>query len=459
MIINRSDILEGSSRRNRPARKIALDLLELGIESADPYKAVLRALKRVGRSIRIDSKRLGIEGLIIVIGAGKASGRMAEAVESILGDDISDGIVIVPRGTSGRYDLRKIRLFEGDHPQPSYESVKGAREVVRLVSGLDERDLVISLISGGGSSLMCLPSEGITLEDKIETTRALLKAGATIREFNTVRKHLSAVKGGMLAKTTYPAKVLNLLISDVPGDLEEIIASGPMCPDPSTFEDALRVLKIRGLLSKLPSSIEERIRRGALHEIPETPKPSDKVFKNVVTKIVASGKISMKSMVRMCKREGWRTLELGSSIEGEAREVGTVLASIGIELATKVGRRPIVALAAGETTVTVKGDGKGGRNQELALSAAIKLEGVKGLAVASMGTDGIDGVTDAAGAIVDGDTVKKIFDAGIDPREALDRNDSHNALKPFKSLIYTGPTGTNVSDIMVIVATPRMRMS
>ncbi|MBO3803449.1 MAG: glycerate kinase, partial [Candidatus Brockarchaeota archaeon] len=371
------------------------------------------------------------------------------------GDAISDGVVLVPRGTGGRYGLRRIRLLEGDHPQPSRESVEGAKEVVKAVSNLKGSDLVISLISGGGSSLMCLPCEGISLEDKVATTRALLKAGATIKEFNTVRKHLSAVKGGMLARAAYPAKVVNLLISDVPGDREEVIASGPMCPDPSTYEEALGVLRSRGLLGNLPCSVEERIERGARREIPETPKPGDAVFRNVVTKIVAGGRMSMKAMARRCREKGWAVLELGSSIEGEAREVGTVLASIGIELATRARGRPLVALAAGETTVTVRGNGKGGRNQELALSASMKLEGVQGVALASMGTDGIDGVTDAAGAVVDGETARRIRDAGIDPKDALGRNDSYSALVPVKSLIYTGPTGTNVSDVMVIAATPR----
>jgi len=454
IIKNRFEIMAGCSKRNRLSRSLALDLLDVAVRSADPFKAVSRVLRRADSSVKVGDKRISVGGRVIVVGAGKASGRMAEAVESILGNMVSEGLIIVPRGTSSKYKLRKIRLLEGDHPQPSQESVKGAGEVVRAVSGLGRSDLVISLISGGGSSLMCLPCEGITLEDKIATTKALLMAGATIKEFNTVRKHLSAVKGGMLARAAYPAKIVNLLISDVPGDREEIIASGPMCPDPSTFEEALKVLRLRGLIGKLPSTVVERIEKGARHEVPETPKPADKIFRNTMTKIVAGGSISLKSMARMCKEKGWTALELGSALEGEAREVGTVLASIGIELAKKVRRKPIVALAAGETTVTVRGNGKGGRNQELALSASIKLEGVQGVTLASIGTDGIDGITEVAGAVVDGETAGRILDAGIDPREALGRNDSYNALKPVQSLIYTGPTGTNVSDVMVIAATP-----
>jgi glycerate-2-kinase len=452
---NRLELLSGCPKRDKLARRIALDLLEHAVRSADPYVAVEGALSVKGSCIRIGKTRIGLRGKLTVVGAGKASGRMAEAVEAVLGDRINNGTVIVPRGTRGKYDLTRIGLLEGDHPQPSEDSVEAAKAVVRAVSGLSEMDCVISLISGGGSSLMCLPSEDIPLEDKIATTRELLRSGATIREFNTVRKHISAVKGGMLAKAAYPANVINLLVSDVPGDREEIIASGPMCPDPSTFDDALRVLKVRGLMGHLPASVEAHISKGVQRQIPETPKPGDDIFRKVITDVVAGGRKALAFMERRSRVNGWRTVVLTSCIEGEARDVGTVLASVGIEVGGKVARRPMVALAAGETTVTVRGDGRGGRNQEVALSAAIKLEGTEGIAVASMGTDGIDGVTDAAGAIVDGGTLNAVLDHGLNPREALNRNNSYAALRPAHSLIFTGPTGTNVSDVMVVVASPK----
>jgi len=453
-ILNRQELLSKCSSRNRLSRSIALNLLEQAVMSADPYMAIRNVLKLKGDFVQIGKDRIRLRGHVIVVGAGKASGGMAAAIESILGDKVDDGAVIVPKGTASSYSLQRIRLLEGDHPQPSKDSVEAAKAVVKEVSGLNEEDLVISLISGGGSSLMCLPSEDIPLEDKIATTRALLRSGATIMEFNTVRKHISAVKGGMLAKAAYPASVINLLISDVPGDREEVIASGPMCPDPSTFDDAMRVLSLRGLLGHLPASVEGHITRGVQHQIPDTPKPSDKVFRSVITKIVAGGKIALNSMELVCRRKDWRAVVLTSCLEGEAREVGTVLASIGIELGSRVAKRPMVVLASGETTVTIRGDGRGGRNQEVALSAAIKLSGTEGVTVASMGTDGVDGVTDAAGALVDGRTYDAVLDSGLNPREALNRNDSYTTLKPVQSLIFTGPTGTNVSDIIVIVAAP-----
>jgi len=453
-ILNRQELLSSYSGRNRLIRSIALQLLEQAVRSADPDAAVRNALRVKGDYIRIGRERIGLSGRVIVIGAGKASGRMATAIEFIMGDRIDGGTVIVPKGTASSYSLRRIQLLEGDHPQPSKDSVEAARAVIRTVSGLNEGDVVISLISGGGSALMCLPSEDIPLEDKIATTKALLGSGATIVEFNTVRKHISAVKGGMLARAAYPARVVNLLLSDVPGDREEIIASGPMCPDTSTFDEAMRVLRLRNLVGRIPDSVEGHITRGIQGQIPETPKPNDMAFRHVITKVVAGGKLALRSMGQVCRKRNWGVNVLTSCMEGEAREVGTVLASIGIELGSKVVNRPTVVLASGETTVTIRGDGKGGRNQEVALSAAIKLWGNQGITVASMGTDGIDGVTDAAGALVDGRTFDAVIDSGLNPRDALNRNDSYTALRPARSLIFTGPTGTNVSDIMVIVAAP-----
>jgi len=453
-IANRQELLSECSNRERLARAITLQLLERAIRSADPYAAIRGVLRRRGESIQIDSVSVGLRGRVVVVGAGKASGRMAAAIESLLGDKISEGAVIVPKGTASGYGLRRIGLLEGDHPQPSKDSFEAAKAVIEAVSGLREVDVVMSLISGGGSALMCLPSEDIPLEDKIETTKALLGSGATIAEFNTVRKHISAVKGGMLARAAYPARVVNLLVSDVPGDREEIIASGPMCPDPSTFDDAMRVLSLRGLVGRIPDSVEGHLTRGIQGQIPETPKPNDRAFHHVITKVVAGGKIALRSMGQVCRKRNWGVNVLTSCMEGEAREVGTVLASIGVEMGGTVLNRPTVALASGETTVTIRGDGRGGRNQEVALSAAIKLWGNRGVTVASMGTDGIDGVTDAAGALVDGRTFGAVIDSGLNPRDALNRNDSYAALRPAHSLIFTGPTGTNVSDIMVIVAVP-----
>jgi len=316
-----------------------------------------------------------------------------------------------------------------------------------------ENDLVICLISGGGSSLMPLPRGDISIVDKKKITEALLKCGATINEINTVRKHISDFKGGWLAKKAYPATVLNLILSDVIGDPLDFIASGPTVPDSTTFHEAVKILKKYELWNTVPESIRKVLSDGEKGLIPETPKADDQVFKKVFTVVVGNNRFASLAACESLRSNGLNTLLLTSTLEGEARHVGTVLASIAREISISQNpvSKPAGIVAGGETTVTVKGKGLGGRNQEIALSAALKLEGMNGVVLASLSTDGVDGPTDAAGAIVDGKTLERAANKGLNPEEFLAENNSYNFFSELGDLIFTGPTGTNVNDVSVII--------
>jgi len=435
------------------AVEVVLKLFDEGIRRADPYSTILEKVHIEDHILSIHDVKVDLRDIerIVIVGAGKASGRMAEAMESILEDRISDGIVLVPREEARR--LKHIVLWGSDHPIPSKRGVEGARRIVDTVSKLSEHDLVIVLLSGGASALMPLPYSNIDIDDLRELTEQLLKCGADIREVNAVRKHISMIKGGWLARHAFPARVISLIISDVVGDPIDVIGSGPTAPDTSTFEDAVYVLKKYSIFDKVPESIRQHLLKGCRGEIPETPKPGDELFKKVDNLIIASNRESLKAMCRLAKSMGFNTLILSSTIEGEAREVGKVLSSI----AREVYRwdcpipKPAVIVSGGETTVTVRGKGLGGRNQELVLSAAKGIDGLKNVAIGSIGSDGIDGVTDAAGGVVDGKTIRDSIELGIDIEEYLANNDSFHALQALKRLIYTGRTGTNVNDFQAIV--------
>ncbi|RLE67177.1 MAG: glycerate kinase [Thermoprotei archaeon] len=431
----------------------ALRILEEGINSADPYRMTLKTLKYEKGILRVKGLEFKVKGRIYVIGVGKASGRMAQALEDSLGDLIDAGIVVVPRGTKNRYPLKRVRVLEADHPLPTKENLRAANAILDLVKQLDDDDLVVFLVSGGGSALLPLPPEDVPLEEKRRLVDLLLKSGASIYELNTVRKHVSRVKGGWLAKHMYPATVISLIISDVVGDRLDMVASGPTVPDPTSFKDALNVLERYGLLKLRDSPAVKYIVEGAEGRRPETPKPGDKVFHKVYNILVAGNRISLEAMYNMARKYGYKPLILTSMLEGEAREVGKVVASIAREVESYGWpiQRPACILLGGETTVKVVGDGVGGRNQELALSAALSIRGLKKTLIASIGSDGIDGVTDAAGAMVDGKTVDYAESLGLDPIDYLYRNDSYNFFKKVGGLIYTGYTGTNVNDFTLIL--------
>lgn len=435
------------------ARKKALALILEGIRAADPRSAVRRCLRYSSGVLKILGEEVKVRGRIFVIGAGKATGGMATAVEEILQGAVERGVISVPEELAAELSLKRIEVVGATHPKPSQKSVEAGRKIVEIAREASEDDLVIGLISGGGSALMEYPAKGLTIDDISLTSTQLMKAGADIFELNTVRKHLSLLKGGWLAKHAYPARLVALMISDVVGDRLDTIASGPTVPDPTTFSDAKRVIERYSLIDKLPRPVIDYIEMGVRGEAPETPKPGDKIFEKVTNRVVASNIISLTSMSKKAGELGYRAVILTSMLEGEAREVGKVLASIAKEV-TKTGNPvspPVVILAGGETTVTVRGRGRGGRNQELALSAAIQIRGIDGVAIASVGSDGIDGPTDAAGAVVDGETVPKAERLGLDPFRFLDDNNSYEFFKAVGGHVKTGYTGTNVNDLIAIV--------
>ncbi|MEM0505494.1 MAG: glycerate kinase, partial [Sulfolobales archaeon] len=384
-----------------------------------------------------------------VLGFGKASASMALAVEEVLGDLIIDGIVIVPKGLKPP-KLGRIKVMYGSHPIPDEDTINSTKELLRLCSQ-SEGETFIVLISGGGSALFELPVEPITLNDLRVLTTQLLKCGADIKEINTVRKHVSMVKGGRLAELLYPSNVVSLILSDVVGDPIEFIASGPTAPDPTTYDDAVKLLKRYEIFDSIPASVREVLMKGLRGELRETPKPGDKIFDKVLNYIVASNYISLKAMEEEARRLGYNTLILTSMVEGEAREVGKLLAGVmkNVKKYDEPVRKPAAILAGGETTVTVRGKGIGGRNQELALSVAISIAGLDNVVFASIGSDGVDGVSVAAGGIVDGETVIRGRELGLNPYDFLNNNDSYNYLSRLGSSILTGPTGTNVNDLLI----------
>ena len=391
----------------------------------------------------------------LVIGFGKASYQMAGAVEDVFDAGmITGGIVITKYGHAERQGaggLKKIKVFEAGHPIPDENGIRATEEIIKLLQDTDEQTLVLCLISGGGSALFVSPYEGITLGEKQLITDLLLRAGADITELNAVRKHLSGVKGGRLAEIASPTKIISLMISDVIGDKLDVIASGPTAPDTSTFNDAADVINKFNLREKAPKSVLDIIDRGREGLIPETPKADSPVFENVTNIIIGSNRKALEAAKNKALSLGFEAEIVSSAIEGEAREVGKRLAkkAKGAKAQRRKGTKCFIS--GGETTVTVTGEGKGGRNTELALSFAMEIEGVEGITFLSAGTDGTDGPTDAAGAIVDGETILKAKKLGLNPEEYLDNNDSYNFFNKINSLLITGPTGTNVMDVQIIV--------
>jgi len=432
-----------------------LKALEVSIRTVDPKIIVESRVKIKGDSLAIDGFRLSLRRFkrIIVVGAGKASGAMAEALEGIFSGRITCGLVNILEGTKSNFRTGKIELYEASHPVPSDKNIAGTERMVELLTGLSEDDLVFCLISGGGSAMMSYPAVGISLRDKQNVTRSLLKCGATIQEMNTVRKHLSNVKGGRLAKKAYPSTLVSLIVSDVVGDPLDAIASGPTAPDPTTYLDAINVLKKYDLWTGSTDSVRERLVKGCRGAIPDTPKRDDESFKKVFNIVLGNNRLACQAAQRTLEKFGLKTLYLTSFLEGEAREAALVLASVVKEINAS-GRpihRPAALIAGGETTVTVKGPGRGGRNQEMALSLLGKIGGMYGVAVASLGTDGVDGPTDAAGAIVDGESLSRAIGMKLSPTEFLLKNDSYGFFSKMNDLIFTGPTGTNVNDLFVAV--------
>jgi hydroxypyruvate reductase len=426
-----------------PSRRHALQIFRAALEAADPERAVLTHLRSDGRTLTFGKKRIPLSRFnrIQVIGAGKASAAMARAVEKLLARRITGGVINVPDGTTAT--LHRVELNPSGHPIPDERGARGAKRMLDIATAAGPRDLLLCVISGGASALLPAPSLPLTLAEKQGLTRQLLASGAAIHEFNTVRKHISQIKGGQLARAAFPATVLTLLLSDVVGDDPEVIGSGPTVPDPSTVEDALRILAKYKIAAPL----------AALHE---TPKPNDLELANAHHLLVGSNRQAIEAASSKARELGYRPLVLSTTITGETRDIASMHAAIAQEILStgRPVRRPACILSGGETTVTLRGKGSGGRNQEFVLAAALALfSNNRGapVTILSAGTDGIDGPTDAAGALADSSTLTRAAAQSLDPAAFLDNNDSYHFFQPLDALLKTGPTGTNVMDVRLLL--------
>ena len=410
-------------------------------------------MKREGTRLTIGGEVLDLAAVrqIVVVGLGKAGASMAGAVEEILGDRIQRGVVVTKYGHV--QPMKTIRLHEAGHPVPDEAGIAGAQAILDCVKGLGPEDLVLVLISGGGSALTPAPVEGISLAEKQALTKALLACGADIREMNMLRKHISRIKGGQLARAAQPAQVRTLILSDIVGDPLDAIASGPTVPDPTTYADALGILDKYRIRQEIPTGIRTHLEAGAAGKVSETPKPTDPLFARVKSLMVASNIQALEAAKAEAQRLGLRAMILSSFIEGETRDVARMHAALALEVRASGNpvAPPVCFITGGETTVTLKGKGKGGRNQEFALAAALDIAGLRDVVVLSAGTDGTDGPTDAAGAIADGDTLERAVAAGLKPRAALDGNDAYPFFARLSDLIITGPTRTNVMDVRLVL--------
>lgn len=427
------------------------EIFNAAISSVNPYKTVKIYCGQLFSFYK--SKRLR---RLYVVGFGKASFDMARAVNDNLGEFITDGIIITKYGhAKGVEYLDKIKVFEAGHPIPDEKGINATKQIIELLKKTDESTLVLCLISGGGSALFVSPLEPITLLEKQKTTKILLEAGADINEVNTIRKHISSVKGGRLAKIAYPAYVKSLILSDVLGDRLDVIASGPTAFDTSTYIDAIKIVEKYGISDKLPKSVISVLNKGIAGEIDDTPKEGDITFKNVENIVIGNNKIALSAAMQKAQELGFHGEILSTEIEGEAKDVGRWLAGIAKRYKEKKEimtiKKPMCILSGGETTVKVKGTGKGGRNTELALSFAMEIKDTDGVFLLSAGTDGTDGPTDAAGAFVSDKTIEEAKRLQLDPNEYLQNNDSYNFFKKLDCLFIIGPTGTNVMDIQILI--------
>jgi hydroxypyruvate reductase len=419
-------------------RRQALSIFRAAVAAADPAGAVRRRLER------LDTSRYR---KIYVVGAGKAGASMASAAERVLGKGITGGLVNVKYGHVTK--LHRIECNECGHPVPDQQGVAGAERIAQIAEAATRDDLVLCLISGGASALLPLPAPPLSLEEKQEVTRLLLACGADIHEFNAVRKHLSRIKGGQLARLAWPATVEALLLSDVIGDDPGVIGSGPAAPDASTFADVARIVEQYGMAQRLPAAVKHRLALGQRGQIAETPKPGDPIFRRVRNTIIGSNRLALAAAARRSRELGFRTLVLSSEIRGETREIARMHAAIAREIVRsgQPVRPPACVISGGETTVTLRGNGLGGRNQEFVLAAALEIAGLPDTVVFSAGTDGTDGPTDAAGAIADGSSLSR------NPQCAayLNANDSYHYFETLGDLVKTGPTLTNVMDVRLVL--------
>jgi glycerate 2-kinase len=438
---------------NPTVRESILAVLEAALRAVDPAQAVRAVLHREDDTLIIGRQRCKLNrfGRIFVIGAGKAGAPMAQAVEAELGERITGGLVVVKTGHTA--PTKHVELVEASHPVPDAAGVDAGRRMLELAEQAGEGDLVIALLSGGGSALLVNPVAGLTLADKQQMTSALLASGATIQEINCLRKHCSAVKGGQLARAVAPATLITLVLSDVVGSPLDVIASGPTVPDNSTWQDAWGVVEKYALVETLPAAIVDRLRAGLAGTLADTPKSGDPVFSTTQTLVVADNAVAAAAACAKARAQGFNPLLLTTYLEGEAGEVAKVVAALAKQVCDS--GQPIAAPAClilgGETTVTLGAQpGRGGRNQELALSAALALQGIQGVTIVSLATDGSDGPSDSAGGMTDGGTVQRGRDQGLNAVEYLRRHDAYPFLQATHDLLITGPTQTNVNDLIFV---------
>ncbi len=434
-------------------KKDAGTIFHAGLEAVEPETAIYRHCKREGDNLFIGNKTYALSKYenIYLIGAGKAASPMTFAMETLLDDKLTGGVAVVKYGHFSKSNT--IKIIEAGHPVPDENGLKGAESIMQIAIQAREKDLILCLISGGGSALLPLPVPGITLKDKQATIKILLACGAAINEINSIRKHISGIKGGLLAQAAYPASFISLILSDVIGDDLDIIASGPSVPDSSTYRDCMDIIARYGISKKLPPAVFRHLQNGLKGLIPETPKPQDPIFNKTRNLIIGSNMEAIRSAKIKAQHLGYNTLILSSMIQGETREIARMHAAVAKEI-RKTGHPlspPACILTGGETTVTISGNGKGGRNQEFALAAAIDIDGHENIVIFSAGTDGTDGPTDAAGAVADTTTIKRASEKKTNAQEYLSNNDSYHFFQSINDLVITGPTQTNVMDLRIIL--------
>jgi glycerate 2-kinase len=434
-------------------------LQRAALAAVDPGAAVRRHVQYRDGLLSIGGCDYDLAGVerIWVVGGGKAATAMVAALHQILGSRLDGGLVVTKYDhVDPGLDTGPVDVVEAGHPLPDNAGVQGTGRMADLLASATERHLVLAVLSGGGSALLTLPSAGLDLADLQETTSLLLRAGATIVELNTVRKHLSQIKGGGLARLAGGARVASLILSDVVGDPLDVIASGPTVPDPTTFADATLILDRYGLVERVPQAVRRHLQSGLRGQLPDTPKMGAALFARVHNVIVGSNRLAAEGAVKEAQARGCDALLLSTFVEGEAREVALVAAALAKELVhyDRPVPRPACLVWGGETTVTVRGQGKGGRNQELALAAALSIQGLPNVLLVALGTDGTDGPTDAAGAVATGETVARAAALGLDPFAFLANNDAYTFFDALGDLIRTGPTGTNVNDLLLLFSFP-----
>jgi glycerate 2-kinase len=439
-------------------KRMAKTIFAKAVSAVDPSQR-LKEMMRIDKNslfirTEVDSeKKFKLDAFkkIFLIGSGKASASMAQAIEKIFGDRITKGLIATKYGHG--LPLKRTEIIEAGHPIPDQKGFEGARKIQSILKESGPEDLVIFLLSGGGSALLPLPAEGIKLEEKQQVTQFLLDCGADIREINTIRKHISQIKGGWLARWAYPSTVIGFILSDVVGDQLDVIASGPTVPDLSTFEEAWDILEKYDLIKRVAPSIQKHLLLGKEGKVEETPKPGNSTFERVFNILVGSNILALRAAENEASSLGLNTLVLSSSIVGDTREAARFHSAIAKEVMSSGNPlpKPACILSGGETTVTVKGKGLGGRNQEFALVGALEIAGLEKVVLLSGGTDGTDGPTNASGALADSTTVNRARSMGMDPKSYLENNDAYPFFEKLGDLLITGPTHTNVMDVHILL--------